>query len=121
MADYGSQTIVKRKLNLNTGSTEADDTIDDALEEADEFINTRVTLLNGSAPLVGDASLNALGSAYAAAIYNYLTSPSKPMDGMKHYESKIINHLKAKFTGTMEDEITQDTFSKSASRTLGTE
>jgi len=119
MADYGTLDIVKRKLNLNTGATEVDDALNDYLEEADEFINTRVTLMNESSPLVGDEELNALGSSLAAAFYNYWTSPSKSMDGIKHYKEAIVNHLRAKFSGTMEQEVTQNTFSKSASRTLG--
>ena len=121
MADYGTLANVKLRLNINTGATEADDAITSYLEESDEFINTRVLLMNGTAPITGDQALDALGEGLSAALYNYWTSPSKTMDGIKHYKEGIINHLRAKFSGTMENEITQDTFSKPSSRTLGTE
>lgn len=121
MADYGTQANVKLLLNINTGASEANSAIDRYLEEADEFINTRVLLMNGSAPITGNDGLDALGEGLAAALYNYWTSPSKSMDGIKHYKEGIVNHLKALFSGTMEDETTQDTFSKPPSRVFGTE
>lgn len=120
MADYGTLSNVKLLLNINTGATEADSAITRHLEESDEFINTRVKLMNGSSPVTGNDALDALGEGLAAALYNYWTSPSKPMDGVKHYKEGIVNHLRALFSGTMEQETTQDTFSKTASRTLGT-
>jgi hypothetical protein len=119
MADYGTLSNVKLLLNINTGATEADLAITRYLEESDEFINTRVTLMNGSSP-TSDQALDALGEGLAASLYNYWVSPSKSMEGIKHYKEGIVNHLKALFSGTMEQETTQDTFSKTASRTLGT-
>ena len=121
MADYGTLANVKLRLNINTGAPEADTAITAYLEESDEYINTRALLMNGTAPKTGDDALDALGEGLAGAIYNYWTSPSKPMDGMKHYKEGIVNHLRAKFSGTMELETTQDTFSKTSSRTFGTE
>ena len=119
MADYGTLANVKLLLNINTGATEADSAITRYLEESDEFINTRVTLMNGTAPAKTDA-LDALGEGLAAALYNYWVSPSKSMEGVKHYKEGIVNHLRALFSGTMEQDVTQDTFSKTQSRTLGT-
>lgn len=121
MADYGTRNNVKLRLNINTGATEADTAIDLYLEESDEFINTRVTLMNGTAPITGDQDLNALGEGLAAALFNYWTSPAKPTEGMKHYKEAIVNHLRAKYSGTMEQDMTQNTFSKTRSRIFGTE
>lgn len=120
MPDYGTVLAVKRKLNLNTASTEVDDHIDDYLEESDEYINTRVTLMNGTAPIVGDEELDALGSSLAASLYNYWTSPSKSLTGVEHFKKAVVDHLKAKFASKMEQDVTQNTYSKTASRTLGT-
>jgi len=121
MADYGTLADVKRKVKINTGATEADDELNDYLEDADEFINTRVTLMNETAPITGDEELNSLGTKLAAAYYNYWTSPVKDLESSKYFEKKVIDHLRAKFTGTMEEGITQNTFSKTSSRILGTE
>lgn len=119
MADYGDLDGVKRRIGKNTGETDLDGTLNEYLEEGDEFINTRVTLMNGSATTLTDQELDALNEGYAAAQYNYWTSPSKSMDGMKHYETKIINFLKAKYSGTLDETHTQDTFSKTSSSITG--
>jgi len=121
MADYGTLANVKLLLNFNTGGTEIDSAVNRYLEEADEFIKTRVILMNGGTGVITDEGLDALAEGMAASLYNYWTSPSKNMDGINHYKESIVNHLRAKFSGTMEQEVTQDTFSKSASRILGTE
>ena len=121
MADYGTRNNVKLLLNINTGATEADSAIDRYLEEADEFINTRILLMNESAPITGEPELDALGEALSASLYNFWTSPSKDLKPVEHYKKGIVDHIKAKFSGRMEDDITQNTFSKPASRTLGTE
>jgi len=121
MADYGTLNGVKGKLNQNTGETSNDTVLAAYQEEADEFINTRVKLMNGSAAVLTDQELDPLADGLAASLYNYWTSPVKDIKGVQYYEQKIINFLKAKYSGLLDDEHTQNTFSKPNSRILGTE
>lgn len=121
MADYGTLNGVKGKLNQNTGETSNDTVLAEYQEEADEFINTRVKLMNGSAAVLTDQELDPLANGLAAALYNYWTSPVKDLKGTQYYEQKIIDFLKAKYSGLLDDKYTQDTFSKTTSRILGTE
>jgi len=121
MADYGTLNGVKGKLNQNTGENSNDTVLAAYQEEADEFINTRVTLMNGSAAVLTDQELDPLADGLAAALYNYWTSPIKDLAGVKMYKQSIIDFLKVKFSGILDEEHKQDTFTKPVSRILGTE
>jgi len=120
LADYGTSDIVKRRLGIDTSITDVDSAIDDYLEEADEFINTRVKLMKGTQPDTSDAELLALGSSLAAALYTYWNSSKKDIKPVEHFKQSIVDHLKVEYSSMMDD-TSQNTFSKTSSKIKGTE
>ena len=122
MADFGTLALVHARLNIADSVTDVDDKITDYLEESDEYINSQLGIFEASPPSPIPAELTALGSSYAAAIYNYWNSPEKDMKGMDKYEKKIAayiraNHKKESADGTKGE----DNMLKSASSVSGRE
>ena len=96
---YGSLREVKRRLNLSDTEQTSDPKIGDYINEADNFINTQISLHALTPITAADAELTSLASSLAAAIFNYWQTPIKDrnLDGITSWKASIQNHLMAAY------------------------
>ncbi len=123
MADYGTRSKVKERINISDSITDADAKIDSYLEESDEYINTQIGL-HATVPITAaapKAELIELGSGMAAALYNHWNKQGD-YKIVLDYKKSIQDYIMARYgKRNLDTNLTVNTFAKSASKVLGTE
>lgn len=94
---YADLKTVKQYLNIPDSNTLSDEKIDSAMRDADSFVNVQAGV-HANTPIKNpDDQLIALASGLSASIYNYWQTPAKnqTLDGIKQWEKRIGDHVKA--------------------------
>lgn len=98
--DFADLTQTKRFLNITPSETDQDDKIGVSIDLADNYIATQINL-HETIPLPTPVpnALVSLGSALAAAQYNYFQSPEKTdlLKDVKSWQSRIQEYLLATY------------------------
>jgi len=96
---FSDLTETKRFLNIPPSNTTADAKIDVSRNMADNYANTQIDLheLIPLSPV--PPALVSLGSALAAAYYNYFQSPEKTDLGkdVRQWEKSVLDYILAKY------------------------
>lgn len=127
MADYFTLANVKFLLNIPASNTDVDAKINIYGAEADNYINTQISLHASSLPITITArpqkELGNLADSLTAATFNYWQSPAKDrtVDHIKQWERRIQDFIKAFYANMSASGVTGNTFAKSASAITGTE
>lgn len=112
---YGNLDEVKNKLGVTTNNE--DDFIEDCLTEAQNEIDSAITLLTGSAPPAQSIppQMHSYANKYAIARYYYYTQPDHPMEPTKDALRALNIFIKTQYSGQLEDGTAAQTFSKTNS------
>jgi len=110
--DYADLQQVKFRLNIPDSDKTIDKKIGTHMSDADSFVNVQVGL-HELTPLTNpDDQVISLASGLAASLYNYWQTPAKDrtLDGVKEWEKRLGDHLKAVYgkkdiSGTTGDSI----------------
>ncbi len=96
---FSDLTETKRFLNITPSETDQDDKIDVARNLADNYIDTQINLHDAIPISPSPPALTSLGSALAAAQYNYWQSPEKTdlLKDVKSWENRIQDFILANF------------------------
>ena len=126
--DYYTHANVKILLNIPASNTDSDDKINIYGAEADNYINTQVSMHAAGLPLVITArpalEVGNLADSLAAGTFNYWQSPQKDdkmLNAITKWEGRIQDFIKAFYANMSASGITNNTFSKTASLVTGTE
>ena len=124
---YAQMKQVKSLLNIPDSVLEPEEKINDRMVEADDYINTQISI-HVSVPranlnLTNDKELVGLSSSLAASTYNYWQTPAKDrtIEAIEKWEKRIQDHIMAVYAKMNPTGVTNDTFSKTASKITGME
>ena len=120
---YASLKKVKSLLNIPDSVTAPDEKINDRMVESDNYVNVQINL-HATTPIANpDLELITLSSSLAASTYNYWQTPAKDrtLDGMKQWEKRIQNHIKATYKREDAGGTTADTLSMADGSSTGFE
>ena len=96
---YADLRKTKRKLNIPDTEQSSDIKIGDFMTDADNYVNTQISM-HATTPIANpDNELIDLASSYAATLFNYWQAPIKDRttDGLDKWENKIIQHIRARY------------------------
>jgi len=126
--DYYTHANVKVLLNIPASNTDSDDKINIYGDEADNYINTQISIHNASVPITitskPELEVGNLADSMAAATFNYWQTPAKDrtLEVIEKWEKRIQDFIAAFFANiNAHTGIVNNTFSKTASAIKGTE
>ena len=125
--DYYTHANVKVLLNIPASNTDSDDKINIYGDEADNYINTQISVHNESLPIAISArpqkEVGSLADSLAASTFNYWQSPAKErtLDHIEKWEKRIQDFIRAFYANLSAGGTTDQTFAKSASKITGLE
>ena len=126
--DYYTHANVKVLLNIPASNTDSDDKINIYGNEADNYINTQISIHNASVPITITAKpqleVGNLADSMAAATFNYWQTPAKErtLEVIEKWEKRIQDFIAAFLANiNAHTGIVNNTFSKTASAVTGTE
>lgn len=125
--DYYTHANVKVLLNIPVANTNSDDKINVYGDEADNYINTQISMHATSLPITITASpskeVGNLADSLAASTFNYWQSPAKErtLDHIQEWEKRIQDFIKAFYANMSASGIVNNTIQKTASKITGTE
>jgi hypothetical protein len=96
---YADLNETKRRLNIEESVNAADVKISSYMTDADNYVNTQISL-HATTPIDNpDNELIGLASSYAATMFNYWQTPIKDrnLDGINKWENKISQHIQARY------------------------
>jgi len=97
--DYADLKEVKERLNIPQSDTNSDEKIGAHMRDADSFINSQIGV-HDLVPLTNpDKHLISLASGLSSTLYNYWQTPAKDrtLDGIKAWEDRITDYLRARY------------------------
>jgi len=96
---YATLREVKRRLNIPDSVTATDLKIGDQMQEADNYVNTQISIHELVPLTTPDAELISLSSSLAATLFNYWQTPIKDrnLDAIKSWKNAIQDHILANF------------------------
>ena len=96
---YADLQETKRRLNVSGSQTAPNEKIADNMREADNHVNTQVSL-HATTPLdPADPEIISMASSLAAAFYNYWQTPVKDrnLSGINEWKKAIQEHIIAAY------------------------
>ena len=125
--DYYTHANIKILLNIPVANTDSDDKINIYGTEADNYVNTQISVHATALPLVITASpqleVGNLADSLAASTFNYWQSPAKDrtLEHIEKWEKRIQDFIKAFYANMSASGITDNTIVKTASKITGRE
>ncbi len=125
--DYYTHANVKVLLNIPASNTDSDDKINIYGNEADNYVNTQISVHASALPLTITArpqkEVGNLADSLAASTFNYWQSPAKErtLEHIEKWEKRIQDFIKAFYANISASGITDNTIVKTASRITGME
>lgn len=124
MGVYSDVKTVKQLLNIPDIVTASDAKIEQAVDDADSYANTQLTLFTTVPIADPDPGLIQLCNRYAAATATYWNSQTKApelLDAIKYYERRLSNYIQTVYGKRTTDGMGENRWTKTSSGILGNE
>ncbi|MCK5600893.1 hypothetical protein KAR91_03430 [Candidatus Pacearchaeota archaeon] len=95
--NYADLKEVKERCNIPQSNTNFDEKLATNMRDADSFVNVQAGVHTDTPIENPDKQLISLASGLAASYYNYWQTPAKDrsIEGIKQWEKRLSDHLKA--------------------------